>query len=32
MSTTYNWTLSLVSKYIEQEWGERYTLRGVSRL
>lgn len=21
ISTTYNWTLSLVSKYIEQEWG-----------
>lgn len=32
ISTTYNWTLFLVSKYIELEWGERYTLRGVSRL
>ncbi|MGZ9817537.1 helix-turn-helix domain-containing protein [Peribacillus simplex] len=32
ISTTYNWTLPLVSKYIELEWGEKYTLRGVSRL
>ncbi|WP_411831038.1 helix-turn-helix domain-containing protein [Peribacillus frigoritolerans] len=32
LSTTYNWTLSLVVQYIEKEWGEKYTLLGFSRL
>ncbi|MBT2618537.1 MULTISPECIES: helix-turn-helix domain-containing protein [unclassified Bacillus (in: firmicutes)] len=32
LSTTYNWTLSLVAQYIAKEWGEKYTLRGISRL
>lgn len=27
-----NWTLALVAELIKREWGETYTLRGVSRL
>lgn len=28
----YNWTLSIMVDFIEREWGQTYTLRGVSRL
>jgi len=28
----YNWTLKIISSFIEKEWNQTYTLRGVSRL
>lgn len=28
----YNWTLSIISDFIQREWKQTYTLRGVSRL
>ena len=28
----YNWTLAIIASFIEKEWSQCYTLRGVSRL
>jgi len=28
----YNWTLSIMADFIKREWGQTYTLRGVSNL
>ncbi|MEC1157589.1 helix-turn-helix domain-containing protein, partial [Cytobacillus horneckiae] len=28
----YNWTLAIISDFIQREWGQTYTLRGVSLL
>lgn len=28
----YNWTLSIIAEFIQREWGQTYTLRGVSLL
>lgn len=28
----HNWTLELISAYVEREWGHRYSLRGVSKV
>jgi transposase len=28
----YNWTLAIIEDFIQKEWGQTYTLRGISRL
>lgn len=28
----YNWTLAIMSDFIEKEWAQTYTLRGISKL
>ncbi|WP_235533323.1 IS630 family transposase, partial [Paenibacillus sp. Leaf72] len=28
----HNWTLELISAYVEREWGHRYSLRGISKV
>jgi transposase len=28
----HNWTLELIAAYVEQQWGHRYSLRGISKV